>query len=98
MQTDSTDGVDQDLYGNGESPEPETKEQPDSVDEQNAEKATDLLSKSSFPGGCKVGDKYEVEITGNHGDQFSIKVVGKDSKDEADSDQDPDLAAINSKY
>ena len=88
--TDSTDGVDSELYGD------------DSVDEQNTKEATDLLSKDSFPGGCKVGDKYTIEITGDHGDQFSVKVVDSDKEEESetkpDAEPDDDLASVNSEY
>ena len=102
MTTEATDGVDQGLYDSGES-EPAPKASPDSVDDQATKQATDLLSKSSFPGGCKVGDKYEVEITGDHGEQFSVKVLGseEDDTDEtppADSGSDSELDQMNSDY
>jgi len=99
------DGVDESLYGDGggsSEPKSEPKSKPGSVDEQNEDKATDILSKSSFPGGCKVGDKYEVEITGDHGDQFSVKVVKPEEKETTPSDagsgEDPELSDLNSKY
>lgn len=97
-----TDGVDEDLYSSNESPPNKPKSaKPDSVDEQNEEEATDLISKDSFPGGCKVGDKYEVEITGDHGDQFSVKVVGDEDKKEPDKGPEPagdDMEEINRNY
>ena len=83
--------MDPDLYD--DTPKP-TDKQPKSVDEQEEEHGTDLLSKSSFPGGCKVGDKYTIEITGDHGDQFAVKVM---DSDEEESDKD-DIAEMNSKY
>lgn len=92
--TDSMDGVDSELYDGGE--------KSDSVDEQNVKDATDLMSKDSFPGGCKVGDKYEIEITGDHGDQFSVKVVDseKEESSETKPDMEPDeeLASMNKAY
>lgn len=91
--------MDDSLYGDGQSSEPKDTS---SVDEQNQESATDLMSKDSFPGGCRVGDKYEIEITGDHGDQFSVKVIGDDEKSESKPDSegsdDPEMAEINSKY
>lgn len=95
--TDSMDGVDSDLYDSGGD-----KSKPQSVDEQNTEEATDLMSKDSFPGGCKVGDKYQIEITGDHGDQFSVKVLDneKEETSETKPDMEPDeeLASMNKEY
>ena len=85
------DGMDPDIYD--ETPKPSDR-QPKSVDEKDEEQGTDLLSKSSFPGGCKVGDKYTIEITGDHGDQFSVKVMGDEDK-EMDHDE---IEEMNSKY
>lgn len=101
MMADKMDGMDQ--Y---EDDAPPSKSDPGSVDDKADEQATDLLAKSSFPGGCKVGDKYEVEITGDHGDQFSVKVLGSDSEDSESSDSssstdsgnDPELDKMNSEY
>jgi hypothetical protein len=97
--TTETDGVDPELYDSGNDT---TKEdaKPDSVDEQEAQDATGLLSKDSFPGGCKVGDKYEVEITGDHGDQFSIKVVGDDKETSEKPGMSPDeeLDSMSKEY
>ena len=85
------DGMDPDIYD--ETPKPSDR-QPKSVDEKDEEQGTDLLSKSSFPGGCKVGDKYTIEINGDHGYQFSVKVMGDEDK-EMDHDE---IEEMNSKY
>lgn len=91
--TSMMDGMDESLYGD----EP-SKGKPESVDEQSEKDATDLMAKSSFPGGCKVGDRYDIEITGDHGDQFSVKVVN-DEKDKSEAKSDEgELEDINSKY
>lgn len=90
------EGMDSSLYG-----EDSSKDTPDSVDDQNTEEATDLLAKDSFPGGCKVGDKYTIEITGDHGDQFSVKVLGDDETSETkpdDESTEDDMSEVNSKY
>lgn len=94
------DGMDESLYGEDKPSAPQNR--PDSVDEESEDQATDLMSKTSFPGGCKVGDKYEIEITGDHGEEFSVKVVKPDEeskeKPEAESGEDPELAQVNSSY
>ena len=95
MPMTSMEGVDEDLYGEGGESKPET----DSVDGQEEQEATDLLSKSSFPGGCKVGDKYEIEITGDHGDQFSVKVAKPEEEEtKPEPGSDTDLEKMNSEY
>lgn len=103
-QSNSTlEGVDDSLYGEGDPKPAADRAKPDSVDEQSAEQATDLMSKTSFPGGCKVGDTYSVEITGDHGDQFSVKVEKPGEKEtnekpEASEGADPELAEVNGRY
>jgi len=87
------EGVDEGLYG-----EDDSKPDPKSVDEKESEDATDLMSKSSFPGGCKVGDKYEIEITGDHGDQFSVKVVKPDEEKKETEGSDDEMEQMNSQY
>lgn len=97
MMTAATDGMDESLYSDEGEGSPE-KEQAESVDEQNEKDATDLMAKDSFPGGCKVGDKYEVEITGDHGDQFSVKVIDNENKKSSDMEPDEELAAMDKEY
>jgi len=94
------DGMDEGLYNDEPSSDAEPMEAKGSVDQQEQEHGTDLMAKSSFPGDCKVGDKYEIEITGDHGDQFSVKVIKDEhpqGRESMSGDQD-DMERLNKSY
>lgn len=88
------------LYDGGESPR-KGKPALKSVDEEEQDDHADLMDKKSFPGGCKVGDKYEIEITADHGDQFSVKVMNGEHEETpeagSESNEDSEMAEM-SKY
>lgn len=91
------DGMDPGVYGDG------PKKPAGSVDDQEQEQGTDLMNKASFPGGCAVGDKYEVEIVADHGDQFEVKVMKPEDKEQTpeaggEGSGDPELAEMDKNY
>lgn len=66
-------------YGEGspETPpdETETESPPESIDEENAERAEILIAKSQLPAGTKEGDTCTFRVVKDLGDEFSLKYV-----------------------
>jgi len=74
-------------------PDSEEKEtEPGSVDEENADTAEILVSKSDLPSGCKVGDRYTVRVVADYGDEKGLELV-KESESKETTEEPMSTAA-----
>ena len=75
---------------------PETQSMPEDKsggdDKSKGDGETALANKSAFPGDCKPGDKYEVEVVGVHGEELEFKVTGghEGYEDAGEQDMQPE--------
>ncbi len=89
---------DEDLYADGADGGDETKS-PEKTGDDQPDDATEAVLPKSIMAGKKfnVGDKVELEITGIHDEQYSVKYSmgdGDDASKDPDSDGDMDKAAM----
>lgn len=90
---DSTDAMDA-SYGAEPVKAPEDKAEPESsVDEENAQDADILISKSKLPDGTEVGDTCTFKAVKDFGDEMSLKYVKADSEEKGEAPSAEDMTA-----
>lgn len=91
------DGIDSGLYGDAEAAP--SRAPAGSVDDQEQDAPTHLMDKSAFPGGCKVGDRYEIELVADHGEEFEVKILPeKGGETETEPSANEELDSMAEKY
>lgn len=91
------------IYSEDRKPGEKPGAKPKSIDEQEAMNATQLMDKKAFPDGCEVGERYEVEVVADHGEEVEIKVVKPEETPEKPNaepkpDEDSELAEMDKQY